>query len=128
MPMLKFILTRPHDNIEFFHTGDNVFQVLKARYSYEERTFVLDDLGLTRGSEFTFETRDVLNSFLNDPDRWAKRAEANAYNTEHGIITRVAVLDGENSGSVGFDSVNNTYIVTSMSEAEAEAWVTGITP
>lgn len=123
MPILKFVRTRPNYEVEYFNPGDNVFQILAIRYPYDGRTYLMGDAGLSRVSEFTFASRDVLDAYLNDPQRWAKRDEANAYDIEHGITTRIAVLDGENSGSARFDSTTSTYVVTTMSEAEAEAWV-----
>jgi hypothetical protein len=126
MPILKFVRTRPNHEVEYFNPGDNVFQILAMRYPYDGRTYLMGDAGLSRVSEFTFASRDVLDAYLNDPQRWAKRDEANAYDIDHGITTRVAVLDGENSGPARFNSTTSMYDITPTSEADAEAWVTAI--
>jgi hypothetical protein len=122
MPTLKFVRTRPDENTQYYNSNVSLSR-LQERHSY---TFIVNGIGLTRTVENTFTTRSALNDYLNDPERFANRDESNAYDAEHGIVTRVAVLDGNNSGSVKFNPITSTYDVTPMTEAEANAWVTEI--
>ena len=128
MPTLKSVRTKQDENT-LWNTDDggvsrSVYSVLADRHPH---TFNVDDTGLTRTVEYMFTTRSTLNAYLNDPERWAKRDESNAYDAEHGIITRTVVLDGNNSGSVKFNPITSTYDVTPMTQVEANAWVTEIT-
>jgi len=121
MPTLKFVRIRQDENTPYYRDNSGVsYSVLADRHPH---TFNVDDIGLTRTVEYIFTTRSALNDYLNDPERFAKRDESNAYDAEHGIVTRVAVLDGNNSGSVKFNPITSTYDVTPMTDAEANAWV-----
>ena len=126
MPILKVVNVKPNNDVMNYVRDDNSHYMLAIRHPHDKETYSIGNTGLANAIEYIFTTRDALDAYLNDPDRWAKRDEANAHNTEHGIITRLAVLDGENSGPARFDSTTSTYVVTTMSEAEAEAWVTEI--
>ncbi len=125
MPILKFVRTRQDEDTPYYgNDGNDISRsVLADRHPH---ILTADDTGLTRTVEYTFMTRSVLDAYLNDPERFAKRDESNAYDTQHGLITRVIVLDGDNSGSVKFNPITSTYDVTPMTEAEANAWVTEI--
>lgn len=122
MPTLKIVRTRPNNDVEYYNVTTDAYQRILLRHSFE--IINVNRTELARVTEYTFATRDALNAYLNDSDRIATRDEFNAYNDQHGITIRLAVLDGENSGRVKFNSTTNLYDVISMSETEADAWVT----
>lgn len=125
MPTLKIVRTRPNHDIEFSHgVSDDIAQILAIRHPHDTVNYILGDAVLARGTDYIFTTREGLDAYLNDPDRFSRRNDGNAYNVTHGTTTRLAVLDGENSGWVKFNSITNSYDVISMNEDEADAWVT----
>ena len=116
MPTLKFVRTRQNENTPY----SDVSSTLHERHSYR---FYSDNTRLSRIVRYTFTTRSALNAYMNDPERFTNRDASNAYDADHGIVTRAVVLDGNNSGSVRFNPVTSTYDVTPMTEDEANAWV-----
>ena len=122
MPILKFVRTRPNRDVKYYSGNTDAFQRVLSRHSFDISK--IEHTELASVIEHTFATRDALNAYLNDSDRIATRDEFNAYNDQYGITIRLAVLDGENSGRIKFNSTTNSYDVISMSETEADAWVT----
>lgn len=122
MPVIRVVRTRPNADVEYYNINTDAYQRVLSRHSFDtSRVQYTDFFSII---EYNFATRDELNAYLNDSDRIAGRDEFNAYNDQHGITLRLIVLDGENSGRVKFNSTTNLYDVISMSETEADAWVT----
>jgi hypothetical protein len=123
MPTLKYVHVKPNADVEYYSGNTELHFIISTRHPHRVVRTQVGDNTLSKVSECVFDTREKLEAYLNDGQRIANRPNVAAHDRANGIMSRVVVLDGTNSGRTSFNEIENRYDIIPMSESAANEWV-----